>query len=153
MEYSERRLGVFPDFYRSEILGIAEDAAPRPPETDMLTTRDARIASPCRTQQQLLLNVAQRVGHATYAAAPHQLPEEVNPPVPDSPVRGKETRTMAKAALQEPHRGGSYRLPLGTPNRCPWSHSHAEVRGHGPKKVGYQGGCGADVPLSVLPWA
>ena len=87
--------GIAPESWLEWGLGAEGDAAPRPPEVDMLVAYDTVTRNSRKAQHKLgkLVNQGRR---ATHTASPDQLPETARPPEPDDPL-GREAKPLAKA--------------------------------------------------------
>ena len=76
-------------------LGAEGDAAPRPPEIDMLVAHDT-VTTNSRKAQHKVGKLVDQGRHAAHTASLDQLPQTARPPEPDDPLGGKETKTLAK---------------------------------------------------------
>ena len=77
-------------------LGAEGDAAPRPPEIDMLVAHDT-VTTNSRKAQHKVGKLVDQGRHAAHTALLEQLPETARPPGSDDPLGGRETKTLAKA--------------------------------------------------------
>ena len=88
--------GIVPEYWLEWGLRAEGDAAPRPPEVDILDAHDAVTTNTRKTQHKLgkLVNQGR---HGAHTPSPDQLPETARPPGPDDPLGGRETKTVVKA--------------------------------------------------------
>ena len=92
----EEVTGVVPESWLEWSLGAEGDAAPRPPEVDILAAYDAVTTTSWKARDKLgkLVNQGR---HAAHTASLNLLPETARSPGPDDPLGGRETKTLAKA--------------------------------------------------------
>ena len=92
----EEVVGIVPESWLEWGLGAEGDAAPRPPEVDILAAHDAVTPNSWKVQHKLGKLVDQG-RHAMHTASLDLLPETARPAGPDDLLEGRETKTLTKA--------------------------------------------------------
>ena len=133
----EEMAGIVPESWLECGLGAEGDAAPRPPEVDILAAHDAVTTNSRKAQHKLgkLVNQGQ---YGAHTASLDLLPETARPPRPAAstptgtgrPAGGEGDQNVGEGSLQEPSRGRSHRMPSGAANGLATGHTRNRVRVH-----------------------